>query len=427
MMPFTEFLESLQLNVSNRLKGSNENISPIHLVMGNEAGDADSIVSSLSLAYVNSLSSDFLNLPLVSIQRSDLPLRRDVVYLLDMAGISTDILLYMNDPIVNEILKDAAPTSMTLVDHNRIKSSLSFLSDNISEILDHHEDECSHDHVTVDSGNRVIAFDKGLATVASTCTLVAERLLRALGPTASIDQSLGLVLLGVILLDSVNMLPEAGKGTPRDETAIQALLNRTAWSTYAKRSPTLVGDDALNKIFPYGRDKIPDRTALFDALSGAKFDPMFWQEMSASDCLRIDYKRFPVEGESLVQAIGMSTVLLDMKSVLAKQNFHSTMADFVSAEDIDIFGVMTMHVNDGGTWIRELLLTGRDTSLVDSFAQYLLKHPDAAFLQIEEQMKCLKDKKESMYARVFSQGNVKGSRKQVAPVFLNYATSLSRL
>ena len=426
MMSFPEFLESSQISVSNRSKGPNDDTSPIHLVLGNEAGDADSIISSLSLAYVNGRSSDFLNVPLVSIQRSDLPLRRDVVYLLDMAGVSTDSLLYIDDHTVNDILRDAAPTSMTLVDHNRIKSSLSFLSDNISEILDHHEDECSHEHVTIDSGNRVIAFDKGLATVASTCTLVAERLLRELG-SASIDRSLGLVLLGVILLDSVNMLPEAGKGTPRDESAIQALMNRTDWSTSPKRSPTLVGDDALKKIFPNGKDTMPDRTALFDALSGAKFDPKFWQEMSARDCLRIDYKRFSVEGESLVQAIGMSTVLLDVRSVLAKQHFHSTMADFVSAEDVDIFGVMTMHVNDGGTWIRELLLTGRDTSLVDVFAQYLLKHPDAAFLQIKEDMECLKDEKESMHTRIFSQGNVKGSRKQVAPVFLNYASSLSRL
>ena len=92
MMSFPEFLESSQASVSNISKGPNDDTSPIHLVLGNEAGDADSIISSLSLAYVNGRSSDFLNVPLVSIQRSDLPLRRDVVYLLDMADVSAEIM-----------------------------------------------------------------------------------------------------------------------------------------------------------------------------------------------------------------------------------------------------------------------------------------------------------------------------------------------
>jgi exopolyphosphatase len=314
------------------------------------------------------------------------------------------------------------------VDHNRIRSSLSRLSDRVTAILDHHEDENSHGHVTIDSGNRVIAFDNGLATVASTCTLVTERLIQTVGPSARIDRELGLVLLGTILLDSVNMLPEAGKGTDRDEAALQTLLNNTGWSSSVARSPSLVDDEKLSKIFPDGQEKSPDRTALFDALSGAKFDSKFWREMSARDCLRIDYKKFPVIGDSLIQSIGISTVLMDMNSVTSKENFFSTMADFVNSENVDIFGVMTMSANDEGAFVRELLLAGCDANLVNSISDHLLNHPDASFLQITENASiCIDGNYSEIQTRVFSQGNTKGSRKQVAPVLLSYASSTSRL
>ena len=426
-MSYVDFLDCSSKLASDRLMQSNGNNS-IQLVMGNEAGDADSIVSALSLAYVNTISSDdtnTLNIPLVSIPREDLPLRRDAVLLLDIAGINSRDLVYMDDEIVNKLFAKTTASSITLVDHNRIRSSLFHLSERVSVILDHHEDELSHEQVRADSGNRIIAFHEGFATVASTCTLVAEKLFRSIETNATVDRSLGLSLLGVILLDSVNMLPEAGKGTSRDEAAIEALLKQTDWSATSKRSPNLVDEKTMIKIFPSGKDAAPDRTALFDALSGAKFDPKFWQGMSAKDCLRVDYKKFLVGGGSSVQSIGISTVLLDMNSVLNKQHFHSMMADFVAAENVDLFGVMTMYADEKGSFIRELLLSGSDVSVVNAFAEYLLNHPDAAFLQIEENNNsCSETNSSVLQTRVFRQGNVKGSRKQVAPVMLSYACTL---
>ena len=423
-MSFVDFLDCSVSHASDRLTQQNGNNS-IQLVMGNEAGDADSIVSALSLAHVNTLCSDNTNaqnVALVSIPREDLPLRRDAVLLLDIAGINSDNLIYMDDDISNKLFTKSTALTLTLVDHNRIRSSLSHSSERVSAILDHHEDEQSHEHVTIYSGNRIIAFHEGFATVASTCTLVAEKLFQAIGTNASVDRSLGLSLLGVILLDSVNMLPEAGKGTPRDEAAIEALLKQTNWSATSKRSPNLVDETTLIKIFPNGRDAAPNRTALYDVLSGAKFDPKFWQGMSAKDCFRVDYKKFPVVGGSSVKSIGISTVLLDMNSVLEKKQFHSAMADFVGAENVDLFGVMTMYADEEGSFIRELLLSARDTNVVDAFSEYLLNHPDAAFLLIEENINsCSETSDSTLKARTFRQGNVKGSRKQVAPVLLSYA------
>jgi hypothetical protein len=62
---------------------------------------------------------------------------------------------------------------------------------------------------------------------------------------SALDRTTSLLLLGVILLDSANLDPKAGKATPLDHTAVEALLSRL---------PGLSVDD------------------LFASLSKAKFD-----------------------------------------------------------------------------------------------------------------------------------------------------------
>jgi len=436
------------LNTNNAARYAIDNDSKVHLIIGNEAGDADSIISALTLSYIQqqkylkSAKKDTegkkIVLPIVSVPRADISLRRDVMLLLDLAGIiNLDDLLYIdNDLVTRHLLPPTSTTSskatLTLVDHNRIRSSLSHLSSMVTEIVDHHEDEKIHEQV--DSDRRSISFENGRATVASTCTLVTERLFQNQNDT-TIDASLGLLLLGVILLDSVNMVPEAGKGTQRDEAAIQLLLQHTDWTTYCDKlktnPPSLVDETTMKRIFPNLEDGgcIPDRTALFEILSSAKNDPQFWSELSVNDCLRIDYKKFMVpDEESPVSSIGLSSVLLDMDSILAKDNFIDDLTSYMASSEVELFGIMALNFQDGKP-NRELLLTGTDRKVVDSFADYLLNHPDAAFLDISERKECVVDSvsSEVPHIRVFKQGNGKGSRKQVAPILLGYATAVSKL
>ena len=410
--------------------------------MGNEAGDADSIISSLTLSYIQQQQykredTEETVLPIVSVPRVDISLRRDVMLLLDLAGINNlDDLLYVDDDLVTRHLfpptSTTSKTTLTLVDHNRIKSSLSHLSSIVTEIVDHHEDEKSHEYV--DSDKRSIAFENGRATVASTCSLITERLFQNQNDT--IDASLGLLLLGVILLDSVNMLPAAGKGTQRDETAIQLLLQHTDWTSYCEKvktnPPSLVDETTMKRIFPNMEDGncTPDRTALFEVLSSAKNDPQFWSELSVNDCLRIDYKKFIVpnkSSQSSISSIGLSSVLLGMDNLLVKDNFIDDLTSYMASSGVDLFGIMALNFQDGKP-NRELLLTDTNSKIVDSFADYLLNHPDAAFLEISERKECVVDKVsgEIPHIRVFKQGNGKGSRKQVAPVLLGYASTVSK-
>ncbi|KAL7469421.1 hypothetical protein ACHAXS_011807 [Conticribra weissflogii] len=435
---FANFLASVPSAVSSHFEdGLTSKFPCLQIIMGNEAGDADSIISSLGLAFFNDMiNANQVSVPIVSIPRADLSLRRDASLILDLAGIDTKQLLFIDDGfVISNLLTHGPPQaqkSITLVDHNRIRSSLAHLSSVVSEIVDHHEDENSHEHVTTDSGKRIIAFDNGHATVASTCTLVVERLLKAIDSTTKIDGGLGLALLGVILLDSVNMLAEAGKGTARDEEAINSLLVRTDWSTCANSCPSLVDSNTLKNIFPNGRRNAPDRKALFEVLSNSKFDPNFWSQMSATDCLRIDYKEFTVTGKSIVSSIGLSSVLLGMDNLLSKDNFTEALLAYISSENVGLFGVLTLEFKNGRPQ-RELLVAGLKSEVVDSFANFLTKHHDAAYLEVvERDGGCFftegeKTGSKKLPIRVFRQGNSKGSRKQVAPVLLAHASTISKL
>lgn len=175
-----------------------------NVIMGNEAGDADSIVSALCLSYVKALTStttvkgingnDNNNekpdrpIPIVSIPKDDMKPRVDVINLLHLVGINEHDLLYLDDESVrSSLLSDNGchNNRITLVDHNKLRSDLWQLEQNVVEIIDHHADEGYHTSTTVPpSSNRDIAFADQNALVGSTCTLVTERLWRYYDVTA---------------------------------------------------------------------------------------------------------------------------------------------------------------------------------------------------------------------------------------------------
>jgi len=415
----------------------------LHFYMGNEAGDADSIISSLALAYTKNLeysssSSDddaHNNIPLVSIPRSDMALRRETVLLLQMAGVSTEQLLYLDDASVQSVFKVDTSTSssmdmdLTLVDHNKIRSGLSHLSDRVVEIVDHHADEEAHRHIV--PHRRRIAFEHGHATAGSACTLVTEILLEHIvcSTNDKIDAGVSLGLLGVILIDTMNMSVEAGKGTDRDANAISNLVAHTDWTQL--RPCFALDGKAADRIFPKGLGTAPDCTELHDYLRDCKFDPEFWKELSVKDCLRIDYKRFESssDADKPDNVFGLSSILLSLDDFMSKSHLTNSVTEFMQSANVALLGVMSMKIGVDGTPNREMLLFGSenesDSDPVDSMVQYLTGDEKALFLNMKDvpigtDVLANDDSPNLITMRRLYQGNTKGSRKQVAPVMLEY-------
>jgi exopolyphosphatase len=342
---------------------------------------------------VDSIYKTALKTPIVSVPRADLPLRRETVLLLQLANVNVDKLHYIDDPNVLDGVK-----SVTLVDHNRLAVGMNA---QVMEIVDHHYDEYSHENVQGES--RTIAFQGDKALVASTCTLVAERLFasNAKPPYAS---DLSVALLGVILLDSVNMKPEAHKGTARDQAAIDTLVQDTDWST-------LKGGGLLRE------DGVIDTDKLFERLSESKFDVDFWNELNVNDALRLDYKRFeaPTGG-----VFGDSSILLDIDSFLSKDSLVKEIELYMKQTGIQLLVVLSNRLINNAPR-RELLLCGGDEKIVNDMATFLLTSPAANMMEMEE--KNVEIETGPLTLRRFKQHNPKASRKQVAPIMLSFYTS----
>eukprot|EP00978_Attheya_sp_CCMP212_P020722 scaffold59640_cov50-Attheya_sp.AAC.4 len=194
-----------------------------HFVIGNEAGDADTIISAITLAYVESMAGKTQKTPIVAIPKIDFETQRpEVNLLLQLAGISINDLLFVDDPRIKSNKDTSNCADVTLVDHNVLSESLVNKNWTVVEIVDHHQDK--KQYLDSCSGvNRAIAFADNRALVASACTLVSERLKETWDPSSLYPMSLGVLLMGGILLDSVNLSPEVGKVTQRDIDATENL------------------------------------------------------------------------------------------------------------------------------------------------------------------------------------------------------------
>ena len=152
-----------------------------HVVVGNAAGDADSIISALTYGYIESElgGGGTTKTPFVSISKNDLETQRpEVAFLFRALGLGTivDSLRFIDDPILRD---NQNKRKLTLVDHNRaeeiFQSNLSHWD--VVEILDHHFDEQQHVDTCPSGESRHVAFDgdNGLLQDAWGITLRVDR------------------------------------------------------------------------------------------------------------------------------------------------------------------------------------------------------------------------------------------------------------
>jgi len=388
-----------------------------HFVIGNKAGDADSIISAITLAYVESVKGKVQKTPIVSItQRYLMTQRPDVTLLLELAGITdpSSSLLFIDSP---QIRKDAAGADVTLVDHNVLDHRFEKREGwQVREILDHHRDEGRYKK-TCSGPARNIAFQDDEALVSSTTTLIAEKLDEVWEPPGMYPASTGLLLLGTILLDTVNLSPEVGKVTQRDVDALQVLVNRTRWFDLSEHSLSIL---QINDRTPQ-----PDLTSVFNVLQNAKYDSDYWTSLTVIDALRYDYKDF---SDNNGDRFGISTVLMPMQSFLAKKNIWSNISRYMDDVGVQFLFIMFAFQQDG-VFHRQLSLCGKnmDEDVLSNIAAYL-NRPGQSSLGLQDVSADLlhfHDKGSSrqqhgISIKTYSQTNIRPSRKQIGPMIEQY-------
>lgn len=361
----------------------------VTVVVGNEASDADSIITALTLAYLvqkeDPDGQGKLVIPLVACNREDMMLRRETVLLLNMCGVDAKNILHLDDPETIELLKKV--DELVLTDHNKATGPLAQLGDKVVMIIDHHQDLCAHEHVTGES--RAIAFSGDKATAGSACSLIAERFLGSPCGKELLLQDEGAVaraLMGVILIDTVNLDPAAKKVTPKDLDAVKNLQDM------APR---------------FGLD------SLFQQLDAAKFDQAFWAELSVAQCLRYDFKQFEAAGKTF----GLSSVLCPLEELAAKDTWQEVLLQWAS--QADLYGVLSNTKSaEGGAPRRQLVILSHDNELTKKAADFMTKFEKPA-LELEAL-----ELPGPVGLKAFNQLNSGASRKQVAPCLSTFFGTL---
>lgn len=214
--PISDFLHTARIEYEQVL-GDPQSSEAIHFVMGNESADLDSIISSISYAYLlsqeNPANQLTLYIPLVNIHREEITLRKDILYLFQLFDISVDDILFLDDNLSLDRLFEQKRLHLTLVDHNVLRPRQEHLSDAVERIVDHHVDE-NKDYPLLPNENKLIAI------VGSNATLIAEKAFSS--QRVVMSPQFAALLLAPILIDTSN-LKSAEKTTYRDLDAAKEL------------------------------------------------------------------------------------------------------------------------------------------------------------------------------------------------------------
>lgn len=210
----------------------------IHMVLGNQSADMDSIASAIILSY--SKSYEGLYVPVINIPRDELPLRGDVLYVFETLKIDPASLLYQEDIPFLLKLADQGYARITLVDHNHLAPDQEVFDNFVEKVIDHHKDENISYPLMKNS-------EKLIGKVGSNSTLIAELILSA-SPEACSSQ-MAYFLLSAILLDTKDL--NDNDVTTKKDIVIANLLKDKAGEYY---------DNTLFEVLMRSRNSIEHLT-----------------------------------------------------------------------------------------------------------------------------------------------------------------------
>ncbi len=357
--------DSLAVRYLERASQELKRGKPLCIVMGNEAADLDSMATSLVYAsFKNAQGITPYHIPVIPIERNDFPLRTEAVWLFSKAGIDVSRLVFSDDTDLQALLAQPENT-LILVDHNKPSKACADAAAKVTEILDHHEDEGLFSDA-----------DRTIAPVGSSATLAAEKILEA--DVDMLDADTALLLLGTILLDTVNLDPEAKRVTPRDDAAAQKLFALTG----------------------------ADQQELFGQLQHEKFNVA---SLSSRDILRKDYKEFQFGKLTC----GISSTLLSLDQWIAKDaELPQAFKEFAAGQNLDILIAMGAYTDP--EFKREMAIYAKDATLRKRTVSCL----NDAGTKLSPYSGSLPEGSESI--DFYTQGDLSKSRKKIQPILAEF-------
>ncbi|WP_035235538.1 DHHA2 domain-containing protein [Desulfobacter vibrioformis] len=349
------------------------------LVFGNEAADLDSVVSAIGLAWVLGNGRKSCSaLPLIPIKRDDFRLKTESRWVLSQTGIDAENLFFQDDVLPLNTLMSRA-RALALVDHNRLANGFSKHEKKVRLIMDHHEDL-----------NLYPKALRRIEPVGSCATLVGQDLINGSGggsgggTARGIPGNLAALLLGAILIDTVNLDPKAGRATPRDHAV-------------AKHLQPIAGLDT---------------DGFYQGIRAAKSDI---RDMDTRDLLRRDCKTFQFNKVTCTVA----SVPLALEQWMERDmGLASGIETYAREMQADI--LMTMNTQRIPEFSRGIAVFCKSPVLFTTISAMLASNLDLEIIPPPQGFNC-------GGVHFFRQGNLSLSRKKLEPMLSRYFSKCEHL
>jgi len=330
--------------------------TPVMVVMGNQACDLDSGISSITLAYHLSLVHPTKPvIPLMNINTQDFPLKTELVAVLAEEGIHQENLVFRDTMDLNTIQQ----LELILVDHNVLMEEDQGLGDKVVGIIDHHVRETDHDKAVIEP-------------VGSCSSLVLRKIL-AENPGFA-DKTSARMIMKTILLDTVELQPSAKRVTPLDVEMVD----------FCEK---VLGDQDRGEMFR----KVLEEKCRVDHLT-------------AGQLCRRDLK--VVKKEEV--KIALSSVPMLAKDWTELADVEKEANQFMSDGGFTLLLVLGINISEDVV-TRDLVIVGDETSDTYKIVKSALEnHEDPSLgLEVDNSVK---------YFTRFRQQNSASSRKQILPI-----------
>lgn len=358
-----------------------------HWVLGNEAGDLDSLACAIGFAFLSQYAepSGPQWVPVVQTPRADLVLRPENLAMLHKCRVDPEALV-----CVDEVPALGADAVLALVDHNRVSDA--FRAAQVAAIIDHHVDEGAH----TSADARVVVPPERAGSCASVLTTYfAPRL----PPAPPLPPAMADLLLSAVLIDTYNFSRDAGKAQAADEAARTFLARQSSYPTAEAQA------------------------ALFDELVRAKSDV---SALSVPQKLRRDYKLLECDARGGgAWRVGTSSTVEPLAALVrdGSDALFDALRTFATERALDVVVVLAGFQDDAGRTHRELLVYAPDarSPFGDALAVHHEHGVDLAPLAVRGV-----DAARDAFCAAYTQRDARVTRKQFAPAVRAVCVSLAK-
>ncbi|RDX52584.1 DHH phosphoesterase [Lentinus brumalis] len=323
------------------------------VVMGNEAGDLDSIASAIAYAWYASKLQGLTAVPLTQTHHAELHLRAENLHALELAHLNADADILCIDDVPHTTESGFPSSSFALVDHNRLSPRFSNSNPDarVVAVVDHHEDEGLYR----DTANpRLIVVPTG-----SCASLVTQLFQDHPEGSNDLPPELATLLLCSILIDTSGLKP-GGKAEAADHRAARFLLPRIAahnqQSDSTAQTSSIIPSDTTSGAegarARVGLEIGAVNEAALHETPGIQELNTTLQEKKASvahlgtlDLLKRDYKEYtmtPAQSPSRQILVGLSSVPVGFASWLPRHaDFWSETQRFMNDRGLTVLGILT--------------------------------------------------------------------------------------